>query len=154
MKQSHEHGILILKQKFQTYFISYLLTRCSLAMPYDVNECGQHWLSLHIEALTKWPVISWWHFQMHFLEWKCMSFDWDFTEVHSQGSKNIPSLVQIMAWHHPGDEPLSEPMMVSLLTHLYASLCLNELMACRLPGSLVPSHYLNHPQIYKIIWHH
>ena len=27
---------------------------------------------------------------------------------------NIPALVQIMAWRHPGDKPLSEPMMVSL----------------------------------------
>ena len=25
---------------------------------------------------------------------------------------NIPALVQIMAWHRPGDKPLSEPMMV------------------------------------------
>ena len=24
---------------------------------------------------------------------------------------NIPALVQIMAWHQPGDKPLSEPMM-------------------------------------------
>ena len=31
---------------------------------------------------------------------------------------NIPSLVQIMAWHWPGDKPLSEPMVVSLLTHI------------------------------------
>ena len=31
---------------------------------------------------------------------------------------NIPALVQIMAWHSPGDKPLSEPMMVSLLTHI------------------------------------
>ena len=30
---------------------------------------------------------------------------------------NIPALVQIMAWHHPGDKPLSEPMMVNLPTH-------------------------------------
>ena len=30
---------------------------------------------------------------------------------------NIPTLVQIMAWHRPGDKPLSEPMVVSLLTH-------------------------------------
>ena len=30
---------------------------------------------------------------------------------------NIPSLVQVMAWRRPGDKPLSEPMMVSLLTH-------------------------------------
>ena len=31
---------------------------------------------------------------------------------------NIPSLVQIMAWRRLGDKPLSEPMMVSLLTHI------------------------------------
>ena len=31
---------------------------------------------------------------------------------------NIPVLVQIMAWRRPGDEPLSEPMLVSLLTHI------------------------------------
>ena len=31
---------------------------------------------------------------------------------------NIPALVQIMAWRRPGDNPLFEPMMVSLLTHL------------------------------------
>ena len=30
---------------------------------------------------------------------------------------NIPALVQIMAWRRPGDKPLFEPMMVSLLTH-------------------------------------
>ena len=30
----------------------------------------------------------------------------------------IPALVQIMAWHRPGDKPLSEPMMVSLLTYI------------------------------------
>ena len=31
---------------------------------------------------------------------------------------NIPALVQIMAWRRPGDKPLSEPTMVSLLTHI------------------------------------
>ena len=31
---------------------------------------------------------------------------------------NIPTLVQIMAWRRPGDKPLSEPMMVILLTHI------------------------------------
>ena len=31
---------------------------------------------------------------------------------------NIPFLVQIMAWLHPGDKPLSEPMMVCLPTHI------------------------------------
>ena len=31
---------------------------------------------------------------------------------------NIPTLVQIMAWRRSGDKPLSEPMMVSLTTHI------------------------------------
>ena len=31
---------------------------------------------------------------------------------------NIPALVQIMAWRRPGDKPLSEPMMVSLLAYI------------------------------------
>ena len=35
---------------------------------------------------------------------------------------NISSLVQIMAWRRSGDKPLSEPMMVSLLTHI----CINR----------------------------
>ena len=31
---------------------------------------------------------------------------------------NIPALVQIMAWRRPGDKPLFEPRMVSLLMHI------------------------------------
>ena len=31
---------------------------------------------------------------------------------------NIPALFQIMAWHRPGDKPLSEPMMVCWQTHI------------------------------------
>ena len=39
-----------------------------------------------------------------------------------QGSINkIPALVQIMAWHRPGDKPLSGPMMVGLPTHIYVT---------------------------------
>ena len=26
--------------------------------------------------------------------------------------RNIPALVQVMAWHRPGDKPLSDPMMI------------------------------------------
>ena len=32
---------------------------------------------------------------------------------------SIRTLVRIMAWHRPGDYPLSEPMSVSLLTHIW-----------------------------------
>ena len=31
---------------------------------------------------------------------------------------NNRALVQIMAWHRSGDKPLSEPMMISLSTHI------------------------------------
>ena len=31
---------------------------------------------------------------------------------------NIPALVQAMAWHRPGNKPLSEPMMVNWPTHI------------------------------------
>ena len=35
---------------------------------------------------------------------------------------NTPALVQIMAWQQPGNKPLSEPIMDSLLTHVWISL--------------------------------
>ena len=45
-----------------------------------------------------------------------------FTEVCSQWSNhNIPALVLIMARRRPGDKPLSEPMVVGLLTHICAT---------------------------------
>ena len=34
---------------------------------------------------------------------------------------NIPALVQIMAWRRSGDKPLSEPVVVSLLTHIWVT---------------------------------
>ena len=38
--------------------------------------------------------------------------------VHTGPINNVPALVQIMAWRRPGDKPLSEPMLGSLLTHI------------------------------------
>ena len=59
---------------------------------------------------------------MHFLEWKCMNYDLVFTEVCFKGPiNNIPTLDQIMAWRRPGVKPLSEPMVVSLPTHICVS---------------------------------
>ena len=34
---------------------------------------------------------------------------------------NIPALVQIVAWRRPGDKPLSEPLKVSLLMHIWVT---------------------------------
>ena len=72
----------------------------------------------HIEAQTKWQSFRKRYFQMHFLKWKCLNFDQDFAEVCLKGSiNNTPELVQILA-PRPGDNPLSELMMVNSLTHI------------------------------------
>ena len=52
---------------------------------------GSHFVSasmceLNIEAETKWPPFCRWYIQMHFLEWKCSHFNWNFTDVSSLGS--------------------------------------------------------------------
>ena len=62
---------------------------------------------------------------------------------------NIPSLVQIMAWRRPGDKPLSEPMMVSLLAHI----CVTRPQWVK--GGRVRSRYLGNGTIItfcSIIW--
>ena len=81
--------------------------------------------------------------------------------VHKGPFNNIPTFVKIMAWRRPGDKPLSEPMVVSLLMHICAirphwvkllwpsdaiwhhktRSSLPHIMVCCL---MAPSHYLNH----------
>ena len=78
----------------------------------------------HIEAETKMLPFHRRHFQMHFVEWKCMnSLKVLLNFVHKVRINNISALIQIMVWRRRGDKPLSELMMVSLLTHI----CLSEL---------------------------
>ena len=48
--------------------------------------------------------------------WIALKFSLEF--VPKVWINNIPALFQIMAWHWPGDKPLSEPMMISLLMHI------------------------------------
>ena len=55
---------------------------------------------------------------MHFLENTRIVSKISLMFVPKDSIDNIPTLVQIMAWRRPGDKPLSEPMMVSLLTHI------------------------------------
>ena len=47
-----------------------------------------------------------------------ISIEFSLKFVPKGPSNNIPALVQIMAWRRPGDKPLSEPVMVSLLAHI------------------------------------
>ena len=79
--------------------------------------------------MTIWLPFSRQHFEMDFLHenlWISIKISLKFLP---RGPVNIiPALVQIMAWHQPGNKPLSEPLMVSLLMHL--SRGLNELIYC------------------------
>ena len=56
---------------------------------------------------------------------------------------NIPALVQIMAWRRPGDKPLSEAMMVSLLTHI----CVTRPHYVREVGKPVIRYFLCYGQV-------
>ena len=51
--------------------------------------------------------------------WLSIKISWKF--VPQGPINNIPALVQIMTWRRPGDKPLSEPMMVILLTHIWVT---------------------------------
>ena len=85
---------------------------------------------------------------------------------------NISALVQIIDWHHPGNKPLSEPMMVSMVSlpmHICViqwvnSLSLSDTIWPPRSGSILvqvndccltaPSHYLNQCWlIRKVHWH-
>ena len=52
---------------------------------------------------------------------------------------NIPTLVQIMAWHQPGDKPLCEQMMISLLMHMHHSASMINCLLFFLQVSPCPS---------------
>ena len=67
----------------------------------------------HIEAETKMAAILLTIFSNAFSWIKMFVFKF----VPEVPINDIPSLVQIMDWRRPGDKPLSEPMMVSLLTY-------------------------------------
>ena len=77
-----------------------------------------HWLLTHwgrdnMAAIFQMTCSNWitWMKMHEFLS----RFHWS---VPKGPISNIPALVQIMARHRPGDKPMSEPMMVSLLTHI------------------------------------
>ena len=84
--------------------------------------------------LNTWLRQNGWHFADDIF--KCIFFNenvWisikiSLNFVPMGPTNNIPALVRTMAWRRPGDKPLSEPVMVSLLTHMNAWHGLNELI--------------------------
>ena len=85
----------------------------------DIITCPCHKLTEHIKAETKGR-----HFANYIF--KCIFFNekiWIFINISLKcvpkwHVNNNPALVQIMVWCRPGYKPLSEPVMVSLLTHI------------------------------------
>ena len=69
----------------------------------------------HIEAETNWTPFCR-HVQVHFFNKDIrIPIRISLKFVPKGPINNNAALVQIMSWCHPGDKPLSEPMMVSLL---------------------------------------
>ena len=68
---------------------------------------------------------------------------------------NIPALVEIMAWRHPGDKPLSEPMTVSLLTYICITRpqCVKVLNTWRVHLCDHDSTHLVHSRQLKVSWY-
>ena len=59
--------------------------------------------------------------RVFFNENACISTKTSLKFVPKGPINNIPALVRMMAWRRSGDKPLSEPMMVSLPTHIYVT---------------------------------
>ena len=79
-------------------------------------------------------------------------------------TNSMPALVQIMTWRLSGDRPLSEPMLVSLLTHICVTrpqwvklysigfiTCRWRFEAFRLTSAFL-CFYSKHPACYTMWW--
>ena len=93
--------------------VSDYIARCQVCMGVKVS-----WLINTPEAKTKWQPFRRRPFKCIFLNeniWILINISQKF--VPKRRINNISALVQIMAWCRLGNKPLSDPMMVSLLTH-------------------------------------
>ena len=78
--------------------------------------CPIHW---------RWVLSREWRCRWSSADRRCSNYIWVILNLIAYWGAilyyrfdDIPASVQIMAWRHPGDKLLSEPMMVSLLTHI------------------------------------
>ena len=68
--------------------------------------------------------------------------------------KDIPASVQIMAWCQSGDKPFSEPVMVSLLTHICITQWVNTLGPEQRDWIFCKQHFTAFPwtEIFVFLW--
>ena len=92
-------------------------------LPKDIRLCDEYgtfkWCLTHWGREKKWTPFRRRHFQVHFLDENVLfTIKISLKFVPNGQINKIPAMVQIMAWRRPGDKPLSEPMVVSLPTHI------------------------------------
>ena len=125
----------------------FLLGFCNSSSPGDCSYFLLYWFDVissvkNVYAYTLRPRQNWRHFADDIF--KCIflnenvliSLKISLNFVPEVRINNIPALVKIMAWRRPGDKPLSEPMVASLLTHIcttQASMSL-EIVVIIIPG--------------------
>ena len=81
-----------------------------------------HKFSLTHGGRDKWTPFCRRHCQINFVNENIyISIKISLTLIPKGPINNIPTLVQIMVWHRPGDKPLFEPMVISLLTHIWVT---------------------------------
>ena len=73
----------------------------------DLTHWGRDKIDVILQTLSN-------SFSLVKIYWFRLKFHWS---LSSSPINNIPTLVQTMAWHQPGDKPISEPMII-LLMHI------------------------------------
>ena len=97
-----------------------LVARCFSTKPSAPTMLTPHYTSKHFQLHTLRPRQNGRHFtgDIFLNENMWISINDSPKFVPKGLINNIPALVQIMAWRRPSDKPLSEPMVLSLLTHI------------------------------------
>ena len=99
--------------KNKTKQAGYTVEGCTNSVQYNISYITAVTGTEHKSKLTHWGWDS-----IFFNENVWISIEILLKFVLKGPINNIPALVPIMAWRRPGDKPLSEPMMVSLPTHI------------------------------------
>ena len=125
MVQAIIKSLLLQAMAWHQHMASYYLTMKVRSLEYIYItrlQCVKCSVTVHFNTLKprqKWQNFADDIFKRVFLKenvWIAIEFSLKF--VPKGPINNIPALVQIMAWRRPGDKPSSEPMMVSLRTHI------------------------------------
>ena len=118
------------------------VTTASLSQPANFHLAE---LCFNTEYKAKCIPFSRWHFQIHFLEWKCMSLIQISLNFVPKGPiNNIPALFQIMAWCRQATSHYLKQWW-SVYWHIYAPLSLNELMRHRTKSLALSKSCINTP---------